>query len=68
MINVISYLIFQTIIIFIIAAFFIASGYYNAINKKTFSREVKISYVCEKIGITLLIAFIVNLITYGLIK
>lgn len=68
MISVISYLIFQAIIIFIIAAFFIASGYYDAINKKTFSREAKISYVCKNIGVTLLIAFIANLITYWIIE
>lgn len=66
MISTISYLIFQTIIIFMIATFFILSGYYHSYYKK--SREDKISYVCEKIAVTFLITFIVDFITYWVIK
>lgn len=66
MISTISYLIFQTIIIFMIATFFILSGYYGHYHKK--SREDKISYVCEKIAITFLITFIVDFITYWIVK
>ena len=66
MIGAISYLIFQTIIIFIIAAFFIVSSYYSRYYKK--SREEKISHFCENIGTTLILAFIVDIITYMCIK
>lgn len=66
MISTISYLIFQTIIIFIIATFFSLSGYYKFYYKK--SREDKMSYVYEKIAITCLITFIIDFITYWIIK
>ena len=66
MISTISYLIFQTIIIFIIATFFSLSGYYKFYSKK--SREDKISYVCEKIAVTFLITFIADFITYWIVK
>jgi len=66
MISTISYLIFQTIIIFMIATFFSLSGYYKYYATK--SRENKISYVCEKIAITLLVTFIVDFMTYWIIK
>ena len=66
MIGTISYLIFQTFIIFIISAFFTVSNYYSHYYEK--SREEKISHFCESIGGTLLLTFIIDAITYMCIK
>ena len=66
MIGTVSYLIFQAIIIFIIGCFFSVSEYYDSCYNK--SKEKKISYVCGSIGGILTITFIIDLITYWIIK